>query len=70
MSIFDEFKSIENTTDVLLGKKNGRENDKERILVYYYGLAIHDLYFATKILNNSMSIADTPYNYCKEKFFV
>lgn len=67
---FDEFKSIENTTDVLLGKKNGRENDKERILVYYYGLAIHDLYFATKILNNSMTIADTSYNYCKEKFFV
>ena len=54
----------------MIGKKNGRENDKEMILVYNYGLAIHDLYFATKILNNSMTIADTPYNYCKEKFFV
>ena len=37
-------------TDVILGKKSGRKSDKERILIYDYGLAIHDLYFAAQIL--------------------
>ena len=37
-------------TDVILGKESGRTSDKERILIYDYGLAIHDLYFAAQIL--------------------
>ena len=37
-------------TDVILGKESGRASDKERILIYDYGLAIHDLYFAAQIL--------------------
>lgn len=67
---FNEFNSLANTTDVLLGLKKGRENNQERILVYNYGLAIHDLYFALKILNASNNLAEVKYNYCKDKYFV
>ena len=68
---FNEFKSIANTTDVLLNKAEGRSNDKERILVYNYGLAIHDLYFASKFYENSQDLGkEIEYNYCKDKFFM
>ena len=68
---FDQFKSIENTTDVLLGEAEGRVNDKERILVYNYGLAIHDLYFALQFYNNSLDLEnEAEYNYCTDKFFM
>lgn len=67
---FDKFKSIANTTDVFKGISSGRENDTERILVYYYGLAIYDLYFATKILEKASAVKETEYNYCKQKHFM
>ncbi len=67
---FNQFKSVCNTTDVMHGLKKGRENDRERILVYYYGLAIHDLHFATKILAVADNADEVEYNYCKEKFFI
>lgn len=66
---FDEFKSICETTDVLNNKMLGRSNDEERILVYYYGLAIHDLYFARKIFDQ-IKIKETDYRYCNKKYFV
>ena len=68
---FDKFKSVENTTDVIHKRAEGRANDKERILVYNYGLAIHDLYFAAQFYDNADgSDMDIEYNYCKEKFFM
>jgi len=68
---FNEFKSIPNNTDVLLGKKEGRTNNDERILVYNYGLAIHDLYYALQFYNNSLNLEkEIEYEYCKEKFFM
>lgn len=68
---FNEFKSIANHTDVMHGDFVGRENDKERILVYNYGLAIHDLYFASKFYANSLDKeVEIEYNYCKDKFFM
>lgn len=68
---FNQFKSIANTTDVLRGKLKGRENDREKILVYNYGLAILDLYFASKFYAASEKYEkDIEYNYCKEKFFM
>lgn len=66
---FDKFKSLANVTDVLNGKCPGRENDKERILVYDYGLAIHDLYFAHK-LSGHIEGMEVPYRYCREKYFI
>lgn len=66
---FDKFKSINNVTDVLLGNVKGRESN-ERIIVYNYGLAIHDLYFASKIYELSGADKEIDYHYCNQKFFV
>ena len=48
---FSEFskRSFGEISDVLNGKLVGRTNDRERILSYNIGIAIHDLYFARKI---------------------
>lgn len=46
---FDKFKSFSEVCDVVNGINPGRENDKERILAYNIGLAIHDIYYASKI---------------------
>ena len=68
---FNSFKFVANTSDVLNGIVSGRISDKERILVYNYGLAIQDLYFAEKILNMSKDDDnEIEYNYCIEKFFM
>ena len=68
---FNQFRSISNTSDVLLGKTVGRANDNERILVYNYGLAIHDLYFASQFYKFEVGEQNNvKYNYCKEKFFM
>ena len=68
---FDRFKSVHNTTEVLCGKAEGRTSDSERILVYNYGLAAMDLYFAETIyseLENKGKSVD--YKYCEEKYFM
>lgn len=35
--------------DVVSGKKPGRKNDKENIIVYNIGISLHDIFFAAKI---------------------
>lgn len=67
---FNKFKYVKNTTDVMLGNAKGRENDRERILVYYYGLAIHDLYFASQIYSQAKDVDNYNYNYCTKKYFM
>lgn len=46
---FSKFKNYAQVSDVICGKAIGRENDKERILIYNIGLSIHDINYATKI---------------------
>ncbi|MCF0178874.1 MAG: ornithine cyclodeaminase [Bacteroidales bacterium] len=46
---FNEFKSFAEIGDVLIGQKEGRKDDKERILSYNYGLGLHDVFWANKI---------------------
>ena len=48
---FNEFRSFAELTDVLNGKNVGREKAEERILSYNIGIALHDIYFASKIYN-------------------
>lgn len=67
---FNSFKAVTNTTDVLLGKEAGRISDKERILVYNYGLAIHDLYFAAQVLKLARDTGYVNYKYCTDKYFM
>ena len=68
---FDKFKSLTNISDVLNGKAKGRNNDEERIMIYNYGLAIHDLFYAIKLyeLADKKGL-DIEYNYCQSKFFM
>jgi len=66
---FDHFKELTNVSDVLLGNKPGRRNDKERILVYNYGIGIHDLYFAKRFFDLTNGI-EVEYEYCKTKEFI
>ena len=46
---FDRFKAFAEVSDVVCGKCPGRESDRERILVYNIGIALHDIYFSGKI---------------------
>lgn len=46
---FDKFKNFAETFDVLNKKIEGRTNDKERIIAYNIGLAMHDIYFSEEI---------------------
>ncbi|RIX45865.1 ornithine cyclodeaminase [Paenibacillus nanensis] len=46
---FNQFKRYAEVTDVVNRKVSGRENEKERIIVYNIGLSIHDVNFAEKI---------------------
>lgn len=49
---FNQFKKFGELGDILSGKIPGRETNKEKILSYNIGLGLHDVFFATKILNN------------------
>lgn len=46
---FEKFKKFAEFSDVLLGHVPGREFSRERILSYNIGIALHDVYFASKI---------------------
>ena len=46
---FNRFRAYDELHHVLQGKSPGRTDDDERILSYNYGLALHDVFFATKI---------------------
>lgn len=46
---FNQYRHYAELQDVIDGKDPGRENDRERILSYNYGLALHDIFYASKI---------------------
>ena len=46
---FDKFRKFAEISEVISGKKPGRTSDKERILVYNIGIALHDIYFAGEV---------------------
>lgn len=50
---FQQFKQYDELHHVLQGKNPGRTNDEERILSYNYGIALHDIYFASKIFEKA-----------------
>ena len=67
---FDHFAPVTtNVTDVLNGAAPGRTDNVQRILVYNYGIAIHDLVFAANIYGWA-AVPDTPYRYSREKYFI
>lgn len=69
---FNNFKSCNNIEDVLNKKVEGRSSNNERIICYNYGIAVHDLYFAKKVYDLSISYSNTKeidYHYCDTKYF-
>jgi len=68
---FDRFRKFAEFSKVLLGETPGRENDKERILSYNIGIALHDILFASRIydmLERESETIDFPKN--KNKFWI
>ena len=49
---FGHYRHFAEFSDVLLGKVEGRTSQDERIISYNYGLGLHDLWFASRILDN------------------
>lgn len=46
---FSQFRDYNEIGEVLSGRDPGRKSDKQRILDYNYGLALHDIVFASKL---------------------
>lgn len=46
---FSQFKNYNEIGEVLAGRDPGRQSDEQRIINYNYGLALHDVVFASKI---------------------
>ena len=68
---FNQFKKFDEFARVLLGENPGRESEQERILVYNIGIALHDIFFASKIydkLSAEGKVLDL--NMTTEKFWV
>lgn len=66
---FSKFKALENVTDVLNNNAAGRTNDNDRIIIYNYGIAIHDLYFAQQFYN-AIKGEKVKYRYPTNKYFM
>lgn len=66
---FSQFRRYAELTDVLLGKAPGRENACERILSYNVGIAVQDIYFASKIIGRISGGQDISLMPPQEKFW-
>ena len=52
---FNQFHEYDEIHHVLQGKNPGRTSDDERILSYNYGIALHDIVFASKIYEKAFN---------------
>lgn len=68
---FDRFKQFDEFAHVLLKQNPGRTSDQERILVYNIGIALHDIYFASKVYDRVKdSLPEITSEILNEKFWV
>ncbi len=67
---FDRFRKFAELSDVLKNKVAGRETQEERILSYNIGIALHDIYFAGKILKKGSFENEVSLNKSSEKFWL
>lgn len=68
---FNQYKYFAEISDVICGKTPGRESGQERILAYNIGIALHDIYFASKIYELLQdSCTEFSLNAPKNKFWV
>ena len=62
---FNQFHEYDELHHVLQGKNPGRTSDDERILSYNYGIALHDIVFASRIYEKAKTDAVT-FEYIKQ----
>lgn len=62
---FNQFHEYDELHHVLQGKNPGRTSDNERILSYNYGIALHDIVFASRIYEKAKTDAVT-FEYIKQ----
>ena len=69
---FRNFKSFAEVSDVVNGRADGRENDRERILAYNIGLSIHDVNLAARIYESidKTSLTDINMNIPSDRLWV
>ena len=63
---FSKFRQYDELHHVLLGQNPGRENQDERILNYNYGLALHDIVYASRIYDMIGEKGCDTFNYCRQ----
>ena len=62
---FDRFRQYDEIHHVLQGKNPGRTSDDERILSYNYGIALHDIVFASRIYEKAKT-SGVSFEYVKQ----
>lgn len=70
---FKSFRKFAEISDVVCGKSVGRENDRERILVYNIGVSMHDINYAAHIyqmLENDSGLMEIEMHEPTEKFWI
>ncbi len=67
---FDQFKEFSEVSDVVNKRNPGRENDRERIIVYNIGIALHDIHFAGKIYHLINDCKEITLDPPTEKFWI
>lgn len=70
---FDKFRQFNEFAKVIQKKIKGREYEKERILVYNIGMALHDIFIAHKILEiieEHSDVSPLEFKEKLEKFFI
>lgn len=67
---FDRFRQYDEIHHVLQGKNPGRTSDEERILSYNYGIALHDIFFASRIYEKKASSVGFEYVKQNQKVWV
>ena len=63
---FSKFRQYDELHHVLLGRNPGRESQEERILSYNYGLALHDIVYASRIYDMIGEKGCDTFNYCRQ----
>ena len=63
---FSKFRQYDELHHVLLGRNPGRENQDERILSYNYGLALHDIVYASRIYDMIGEKGCDTFNYFRQ----
>ena len=70
---FDKFRKFSEVSDVVNGRKTGRENDEERIIAYNVGISIHDMFYAYniwKLIMEKNTICELDLKEPEEKFWI